>query len=179
MKIALRHIVLLLFMLHEWCEGVVKNSVTLYCNNTDISNIDGLVPAIRNSNVEELVIQLCESRYVVNSVLQFYNKSSVTLIGVPTTTIICSSKEDTAGLEFYKVGRIKIQSVIFKGCKSEFTSFSENFTAGIVIVKSFFILIENVALTSSRGKGICIMQSSGHITVKNSTFEENYELKKK
>ena len=133
-----------------------------------------------------LTITIISPKLLLQSLVSFSNVSNFTLQGMNSnnTVIACQFKcgqysSVGAGLSFINSNGIELNSFTLNSCGIETrTSFSENDSHGLLILKSRNIKIHNVIVSQSKGYGLSLINTRGNVSVQDCTFKNNwYDLK--
>ena len=107
-----------------------------------------------------------KEHYLLNFILKFANKTSVSLIGANRAMLTCNSYG--AGIIVSDTHSVTLINISISSCGNS----GRNSFAAMSITNSEYVMIDNVAITNSKGYGWYI-EHSANVIFKNSILENN------
>ncbi len=148
---------------YTFCVYQEKNSCEMCSGNyTDISQIEYLG--------KFMTINICSENFKLNTLITIHGSHSVVIKGLPSL-IECS--EFNSGLSIDGVNDLVLKDITLLSCGAFHTVTVKSIMSGILIYNCTDVTVEGLNLTKSQGNGLAMLENSGSILIRNSSFEMN------
>ena len=136
------------------------------CNQSDID--DSLFQSI----VDNSTVIFCSKAVILEKVIQISNRSKVSLHGLPGmyTEIRCQGRE--TGFQFVNISDFILSCLLFINCGNSAID-TVYWSSGVWFHFSENVTLTNITVRKSRGTGVTLVDTTGHIEISDSTFENN------
>ena len=136
------------------------------CNQSDINE------SLFQSIVDNSAVIFCSKTWILEKVIQIRNRSKVSLHGFPGmyTEVHCQGKE--TGFQFFNISNFTLSHFLFTSCGNSATD-NIYWLSGMWFYFSENVMLTNITVRNSHGTGVTLVDTTGHIEINNSTFENN------
>ena len=130
---------------------------------------------------EDFTLKICSDSVKLVQLFHVQNLDSVRITGEANTTSLLVCSGNNTGLKFTNISFLEIKNVEIQFCGAlhNSTSIDSNlsmktlFRSSIYIVNSSDVSIVNVAIINSNGTGLVMIDTNGHVQIKDSKFLYN------